>query len=204
MTKKILILDYGSGNVQSVFNICNFLEKNTIISNDINDIKNCTHIILPGVGSYDSAIKKIRLNLPLDIIYDQIINHKKPFLGICVGMQVLSDYGFEFKESKGLGLIQGSVKLLKTKNLPLPNIGWCEITIEKKNPLFKDIDNSDSFYFVHSYHFEVDNPEDIIATTHYDTKFVSAIQRGNIFGVQFHPEKSQRSGIKIINNFLEI
>ena len=137
MDKKILILDYGSGNVQSVFNICNFLEKKTTISNNIEDIKNCTHIILPGVGSYDSAINKMRLNLPLDTIYDQIINHKKPFLGICVGMQVLSDYGFEFQKSKGLGLIQGSVKLLKTKSLPLPNIGWCEITIEKKTLYLK-------------------------------------------------------------------
>jgi glutamine amidotransferase len=141
MGKKIVILDYGSGNVKSVFNLCSYLNDNVVISNEVKDIKNSSHIILPGVGSYNVAMKKIHKNLPVDNILEQLHNAKKPFLGICVGMQVLSDYGFEFEKSKGLGLINGSVKLLKTNTLPLPNIGWNEIKIEKKSPLFKNIDD---------------------------------------------------------------
>ena len=201
MGKKIVILDYGSGNVKSVFNLCSYLNDNVAISNEVKDIKNSSHIILPGVGSYNAAMKKIHKNLPVDNILEQLHNAKKPFLGICVGMQVLSDYGFEFEKSKGLGLINGSVKLLKTNTLPLPNIGWNEIKIEKKSPLFKNIDDKDCFYFVHSYCFYNDNKDDVIATTEYNYSFVSAIHFENIYGVQFHPEKSHNNGEKLLHNF---
>ena len=204
MKKNILILDYGSGNVKSVFNICKFIHNNTIVSNDVEDIKKSSHIILPGVGSFKNSMERIKKNLPLEEIYNKIVINEKPFLGICVGMQVLADKGYEFGECQGLGLIKGSVKKLKTNKYPLPNIGWNNITIEKDNYLFKHLDNNNSFYFVHSFIFDPKNEQNIIASSIYENKFVCAIQNKNIFGVQFHPEKSQKSGIQLLKNFINI
>ncbi len=204
MKRQILILDYGSGNVKSVFNICKYIENNTLISNDIENIKNCSHIILPGVGSFKASMDKIKKNLPVEEIINEITNKQKPILGICVGMQVLANIGYEFGEFPGLGLIDGSVKKLETNIYPLPNIGWNSINLEKENELFKKLEKDNSFYFVHSFAFDVKNRENIIATSLYEKKFVCAIQKKNIFGVQFHPEKSQKSGIQLLNNFMNI
>lgn len=204
MKRQILILDYGSGNVKSVLNICKYLEENTIISNDIDNIKKCSHIILPGVGSFKSSMDKVKKNLPLKEIMDQIIIKKKPILGICVGMQLLANTGYEFGEYTGLGLIDGSVKKLETNEYPLPNIGWNHVVVEKENILFKKLEKNNSFYFVHSFAFEAKNEDNIIASSLYEKKFVCAIQKENIFGVQFHPEKSQKSGIQLLKNFINI
>lgn len=204
MKKQVLILDYGSGNVKSVFNICKYVEKDTLISNNIEDIKNCSHIILPGVGSYKASMNKIKKNLPLEEIMNQIINKKKPILGICVGMQVFANVGYEFEKCNGLGLIDGSVKKLETNKYPLPNIGWNNIKVERDNILFKRLEEDNSFYFVHSFAFIPKNDDNIIASSFYEKKFVCAIQKGNIFGVQFHPEKSQKSGIQLLKNFINI
>ena len=204
MKRQILILDYGSGNVKSVLNICKYIQDNTLISNDIENIKKCSHIILPGVGSFKSSMDKIKKNLPLEEIMNQIINKQKPILGICVGMQVLANIGYEFGECSGLSLIDGSVKKLETNKYPLPNIGWNNIIIEKDSVIFKKLDNDNSFYFVHSFAFSAKNKDDIIASSLYEKKFVCAIQKKNIFGVQFHPEKSQKSGIQLLKNFIDI
>lgn len=204
MKKQVLILDYGSGNVKSVFNICKYVEEDTLISNNIEDIKKCSHIILPGVGSYKAAMNKIKKNLPLEEIMNQIINKKKPILGICVGMQVFANVGYEFEKCNGLGLIDGSVKKLETNKYPLPNIGWNNIKVERDNILFKRLEQDNSFYFVHSFAFIPKNDDKIIATSFYEKKFVCAIQKENIFGVQFHPEKSQKSGIQLLKNFINI
>ena len=204
MKRQILILDYGSGNVKSVLNISKYIEDNTIISNDIENIKNCSHIILPGVGSFKSSMDKIKKNLPLEEIMNQIINKQKPILGICVGMQVLSNMGYEFGECSGLGLIDGLVKKLETDKYPLPNVGWNNIVVEKDSVLFKKLENDNSFYFVHSFAFIPKNEDNIIASSIYEKKFTCAIQKKNIFGVQFHPEKSQKSGIQLLKNFIAI
>lgn len=204
MKRQILILDYGSGNVKSVLNISKYIEDNTIISNDIENIKNCSHIILPGVGSFKSSMDKIKKNLPLEEIMNQIINKQKPILGICVGMQVLSNMGYEFGECSGLGLIDGLVKKLETDKYPLPNVGWNNIVVEKDSVLFKKLENDNSFYFVHSFAFIPKNEDNIIASSIYERKFTCAIQKKNIFGVQFHPEKSQKSGIQLLKNFITI
>lgn len=204
MKRQILILDYGSGNVKSVFNICKYIENNTLISNSIEDIKKCSHIILPGVGSFKTSMDKIKKNLPIDEITNQIINKQKPILGICVGMQVLADKGYEFGEYTGLGLISGLVKKLETNEYPLPNIGWNNIIVERENILFKKIDQNNSFYFVHSFAFNANHKDNIIASSFYAKKFVCAVQKENIFGVQFHPEKSQKSGIQLLKNFIKI
>jgi imidazole glycerol-phosphate synthase subunit HisH len=204
MKKKILILDYGAGNVRSVLNICKYIDDNTLISNNIEDINKSTHIILPGVGSFKASIDKIKKNLPLEMIMDQITHKQKPLLGICVGMQVLANIGFEFGESPGLNLIDGTVKKLETDKYPLPNIGWNSVTIEKKNILFKNLEKDNSFYFVHSFAFFPKNQNNIIGTSIYENKFVCAVQKENIFGVQFHPEKSQKSGIQLLKNFINL
>jgi imidazole glycerol-phosphate synthase subunit HisH len=204
MKRQILILDYGSGNVKSVLNICKYIEDNTIISNDVENIKKCSHIILPGVGSFKSSMDRIKKKLPLEEIMNQIINKQKPILGICVGMQVLSNIGYEFGECSGLGLIDGLVKKLETDKYPLPNVGWNNIVVEKDCVLFKKIEKDNSFYFVHSFAFIAKNEANIIASSLYEKKFTCAIQKKNIFGVQFHPEKSQKSGIQLLKNFINI
>ena len=135
---------------------------------------------------------------------NEIINKQKPILGICVGMQVLANIGYEFGECNGLGLIDGSVKKLNTNKYPLPNIGWNNIDVKKGNILLKKLEENNSFYFVHSYAFVAKNKVNVIASSVYENKFVCAIQKKNIFGVQFHPEKSQKSGIQLLKNFINI
>ena len=204
MRRKIIILDYGSGNIKSVLNICKHLDENSEISNDVNKIKNCSHLILPGVGSFGSSIEKIKKNLPIDEILNEINIQKKSFLGICVGMQVMATKGFEFGEHDGLNLIEGTVEKLKTDKLPLPNIGWGNIKLNNNEGIFSNLNNENYFYFVHSYEFKPENYKHVIATSDYEREFVCAIQKENIIGVQFHPEKSQKSGIRLLKNFFDL
>lgn len=204
MRKKIIILDYGSGNIKSVLNICKHLDENSEISNDVNKIKNCSHLILPGVGSFGSSIEKIKKNLPTDEILNEINIKKKSFLGICVGMQAMATKGFEFGEHDGLNLIEGTVEKLKTDKLPLPNIGWRNMKLNNNEGIFSNLNNENYFYFVHSYEFKPENHKHVIATSNYEHEFVCAIQKENIIGVQFHPEKSQTSGIRLLKNFFDL
>ena len=200
--KKICILDYGSGNVGSVKNILEFLKFDFIISNSIQSIKDSSHIILPGVGAFGKSMEKIKKNIPLDVLEDEIINKKKPFLGICVGMQVLFNSSEEFGNFEGLGWLKGKVKKIKAKILP--HVGWNEIEITKENALLRNLENNKDFYFVNSFHSIPDDKNIIISETKYEEKFCSAIQKDNIFAVQFHPEKSQLAGQIILKNFFSI
>jgi len=200
--QSVCILDYGSGNVGSVYNLLNRLNYNTKISNESSDIKNSSHLILPGVGAFGDSIEKIKTQIPVDLLKDEVCNKKKPFLGICVGMQVLAEKGYEFGENYGLGWIKGTVKKLNAKILP--HIGWNNVEIKKKSPIFLGLDNLKDFYFVNSYAFVAYDKNLIISETNYNVKFCSAIQKDNIFGVQFHPEKSHKVGELIIHNFLKI
>lgn len=199
----VCILDYGSGNVKSVFNIISQIQ-NTTVSNNEKDIKKASHLILPGVGAFKAAVVKIKKTIPLKILKDQVFNKKKPFLGICVGMQVLAEKGYEFGEYQGLGWIKGEVSKLQVANLPLPHIGWNNIKIEKNSPLTKGFKNRQDFYFVHSFVFRPKRKQDVIAYTTYGENFCSIIGYENIFGVQFHPEKSQKAGIILLQNFCSI
>ena len=197
---KVCILDYGSGNIASVYNIINFLGYECKITNETKHIKSSSHIILPGVGSYAAAMKKLKKAVNLDELEIEIIKKKKPFLGICVGMQILSSFGFEFEESKGLNWIPGVVK--KIQNEKLPHIGWNSINIKNESNLLNNFDPDLDFYFLNSYHFIPDNKENIISTTNYKEDICSIIQKDNIVGVQFHPEKSQKAGQLLLKNFL--
>ena len=199
--KKVCILDYGSGNVGSLLNLLKYLNYNAKVSNDPAYIKESSHIILPGVGAFGASMNKIKNKIPLDILEQEVQKNKKPFLGICVGMQVLANKGFEFGEHVGLGWIKGRVEKIKAKILP--HIGWNNIEIKKNSPLFANLGQFNDFYFVNSYAFNVDNKNYIISETDYEGFFCSAVQKENIFGVQFHPEKSQKTGQIIIKNFLQ-
>ena len=200
---KICIIDYGSGNISSIKNLLSSLDFENVVSNKDKDIINSSHLILPGVGSYSNVMSKLKNNCNLDILESEVLNKKKPFLGICVGMQILSDYGLENEKTKGLGWIKGECKKISTSKR-LPHIGWNNIKIQKTNPLFKFIDQDEYFYFVHSYHFDVRNEDSRLTLTNYDIEFTSTVCKENIYGTQFHPEKSQQAGIQLFKNFVNI
>ena len=204
-TTKIIILDYGSGNVRSVANSLSHLNLNYKISNDNEDLEQSTHIILPGVGSYGASIEKIKKKIDIVFLKNEIFFNKKFFLGICVGMQVLSTKGYEFDESIGLNFISGKVTKIKTKNLPTIHTGWNEINIiNKKCNILDGLSNKSAFYFTHGYKFELSNDKNLVSNTMYNEYFPSIIQDKNIYGVQFHPEKSQNSGLKLLSNFSKL
>ncbi len=199
---RVCILDYGSGNVKSVFNLFASIVGDVVVSNDTADILNASHVVLPGVGAFGAAMRKIRDTLPLEALEQMVRIEKKPFLGICVGMQVLADRGMEFGEHAGLGWVAGTVEKLHAKDLPLPHIGWNSISCRQPSPLLSGLENSPDFYFVHSYAFQASDSRDVLATTCYGEEFCSVIRRENLYGVQFQPEKSQRSGSRLVKNFL--
>jgi glutamine amidotransferase len=207
----VSIVDYGTGNLNSVSKALEFSairtgkKINIKISNKPKDILDSDKIILPGQGSYRQCALAIK-NIPglWDSINEFVLVKKKPIFGICVGMQLFSDEGFEEEITKGFGWIKGSVKKIKLSNqdLKLPHMGWNEVNIIKENDLFLDIKNLSHFYFVHSYAFEVKNKSEVLCTADYEYPLVAAVLRENVFGTQFHPEKSQDNGIKLLSNFL--
>lgn len=198
----VCILDYGSGNVKSVYNVLKHLGHNVEVSSEEQKIKDSSHLILPGVGSFSSAMKKIKESLPIQCIESEVISGGKPFLGICVGMQVLAETGYEFEECEGLGWISGSVRKLNSENLTLPHVGWNDILIEQNHPIFNKLKEYRDFYYVHSYFLDAHHKADILAYTDYGQKFSAVIRKDNIYGFQFHPEKSQRAGQLLLNNFV--
>tara|TARA_Y100000034_G_C6890205_1_gene409390 strand:+ start:1163 stop:1765 length:603 start_codon:yes stop_codon:yes gene_type:complete len=198
----IVIIDYGLGNLSSVLNALNEIGEEAFISNRIEDIERADKIILPGVGAFNDGMKNL-INLGLDkCLYEQVIIKKKKFLGICLGMQLIAEEGFENQNTKGLGWIKGSVKKLEVNGLKLPHIGWNNIQFTNSK-LFKEIEQDTDVYFVHSFHFICNDKENIAATCSYGDTFTAAIQKGNIYATQFHPEKSHKHGLKILKNFIE-
>jgi len=204
MNSQVCILDYGSGNVRSVANILASLDVEFVVSNKSADIAGASHLILPGVGAFGAVMEKIRQKIDLKVLEKQTLKNKKPFLGICVGMQILAEKGYEFGEHDGLGWISGSVRKMNPKKLPLPHIGWNNVDVVKSSGLFHSLGEHPDFYFVHSFSFQTTKEEAVVAYTDYGGKFVSAVSKENIFGVQFHPEKSQKVGAVVLSNFLKI
>ena len=201
---KICILDYGIGNIFSLKNILKKNEINFTYSRKKKDILNATHLILPGVGSFDVAIKKLSESIPINFLNNEVLKKKKPILGICVGMQIMAKNGYENTLTSGLGWIEGSVKIIDSKKLPLPQVGWNNLLhSRKKSDIMVGIEKKD-FYFLNSYYFDVMNKKNVIAYSSYGIKFPSVIQKNNIVGVQFHPEKSQKAGLQLIKNFIKL
>jgi len=201
----IVIIDYKLNNLISIYNSVKNLEKNTIISSNKEDILNASKLILPGVGTYYEGMKNLKKLDLVDVILKRVEEDKIPILGICLGMQLLSSNGVEVQESEGLNLIKGCVKLLPSDdNSILPHVGWNEIVFKKDNNIFNGILNKKDFYFVHSYHFLPDSQDNILASSKHGKEFVSIINKDNIYGFQFHPEKSGKIGLKILENFLKL
>ena len=203
MANKICIIDYGSGNQKSLYNLIYYLGYNVSLSRSESDIKNATHLLLPGVGSYADLMERIKNFKLQDVINEHVLVKKKPFLGICVGMQILSTFGNEFNRTEGLNLIEGEVRKINSKDLKIPHIGWNNINCKENGFLGdKDFFNLD-FYFLHSYIFDVKDKNNIIGSTEYGETFPSIINKDNIWGFQFHPEKSQIAGQIILKKFFQ-
>ena len=206
----VTIVDYNSGNISSVINSFKVVAKDKVnieVTSDLNKIKSSDKIILPGQGSFKSCVDALNnINGLVDTLNEFAINNKKPLLGICVGLQMFADIGYEKTETKGLGWIPGNVSKINNKNgkYKLPHIGWNQIKIVKDSKIFKDVKNNTHMYFVHSYEFIPKDKNVISATTDYSTKIVCSVEKENLFGTQFHPEKSDKIGLKIIKNFIDI
>ena len=206
----VTIVDYKSGNISSVINSFKEVSQNKVkieVTSDLTKIKSSDKIVLPGQGSFKSCVDKLKsINGLVDTLNDFVMNNKKPLLGICVGLQMFADVGYEESETKGLGWIPGKVTKIDNQNgkYKLPHIGWNQINIVKESKIFKDINDKSHMYFVHSYEFVPTNKNSILATTDYSSKHVCAVENENIFGTQFHPEKSDKEGLKMINNFLSL
>jgi len=206
----VTIVDYNSGNISSVINSFKEVAKNKVnieVTSDLKKIKSSDKIVLPGQGSFKSCVDALNnINGLVDALNEFVINSKKPLLGICVGLQMFADIGYEETETKGLGWIEGKVSKIDNQNgkYKLPHIGWNQINIFKDEKIFKNIENNSHMYFVHSYEFIPKDKSVISATTDYSSKIVCSVEKENIFGTQFHPEKSDKIGLKIIQNFINL
>ena len=208
----VAIIDYGSGNLRSAAKALEVANKSVnanskiVITSDPEVIKKADKIILPGQGSFRDCylgIKKI--NGLVDTLNDFVLVQKKPIFGICVGMQLFAKIGYESEKTKGFGWIDGVVKKINNldKTLKLPHMGWNQIEFKKDFLLFSGIENKSHMYFVHSYEFLTKQKDCIVATTNYGNSIIVAVAKDNIFGTQFHPEKSQKNGLKLLENFLK-
>jgi glutamine amidotransferase len=203
----ITIIDYGLGNIRAFVNVFDRLNIKTKIAHTPEDVRGASKIILPGVGAFDHAMTQLNSSGMRDELELQVLKNKVPVMGICVGMQMLaksSDEGI----LPGLGWINGEVKVFDASTIPyktrLPHMGWNSIKPINGNPLLNDFNADSRFYFLHSYYFVAQNSEDVIAETDYGIKFASAVYNDNVYGIQFHPEKSHSNGIQLLNNFAKI
>ena len=207
---KVTIVDYNSGNISSVINSFKEVAKDKVnieVTADLNKIKSSDKVVLPGQGSFKSCVDALnKINGLTETLNEFAINYKKPLLGICVGLQMFADIGYEETETEGLGWISGKVSKIDNQNgkYKLPHIGWNQINIVKQSKIFENIENNSHMYFVHSYEFLPNDKNVISATTDYSSNIVCSVEKENIFGTQFHPEKSDKLGLKIIDNFINI
>ena len=206
----VVIVDYNSGNISSVINSFKEVAKDNVnieVTSDLKKIKSGDKVVLPGQGSFKSCVDSLNsINGLVDALNEFAISNKKPLLGICVGLQMFADIGYEETETKGLGWISGKVLKIDNQNgkYKLPHIGWNQINIVKDSKIFNDIENNSHMYFVHSYEFIPKDKKVISATVDYSSNIVCSVENENLFGTQFHPEKSDKLGLRIIDNFLKI
>ena len=200
--KKIIIVDYGVGNIGSVKNALDHLGYTPILSKNPEEIATAEVIVLPGQGAFETAMRHLKEAGVIDVIKAHI-HDKKPFLGICVGFQVLFEQSEEMGSHEGLGVFPGTLKKFPDSELTIPHMGWNDLQFQNKNPYEKKLGKDPQVYFVHSYYLENTDPEVILATCDYGTSFVAAIQNENLLATQFHPEKSGKVGMKLLRSFLE-
>jgi glutamine amidotransferase len=200
---RVLIVDYGMGNVRSVHNAFEAVGAPARISRDPADLDAAERIVLPGVGAFGEAMARLGELGLIEPLAREVLGRKKPFLGICLGMQLIADRSFEHGEHRGLGWIAGDVKLVETGDpqLRVPHIGWNAVRTTDC-PLFAGLGKDPAFYFVHSYHFVPADPSTVAGVTNHGSDLVVAVARGNVFGTQFHPEKSHKAGLALLKNFV--
>lgn len=200
----IVIIDYGMGNLKSVFNALKKIDCEAVISADINEIRNADGLILPGVGAFKDCMDNLS-KLGLDKVIIEEVEKGKPLLGICLGMQVLFEKGYEGEEKNGLGLLKGQVKVMEDTTVKIPHIGWNNLEWNKSDDLANGL-NEDAFvYYVHSYYVQGCSNEDLIGYSNYgNMKIPGLVRRGNVMGAQFHPEKSGEIGLRILRNYKEL
>lgn len=212
--KYVAIIDCGSGNLHSIRKAFeqaasrSQLTAELIITQEAETLKQATHIVLPGVGAFSNCMRGLH-HLPemSPSLEREVLHHKKPFLGVCVGMQMLAEESLEHGHHKGLGWIKGKVVPIADDNqtIKIPHMGWNNLAIRKKHPIMDNIADNSDVYFVHSYHMECTSPEPILATCEYGTNTITAaLVQQNIIATQFHPEKSQHVGLQVISNFLKM
>ncbi len=197
----IAIIDYGAGNLRSVKKAFNHLKRKNMIATRAEDLKKADRVVLPGVGAFGPAIEKLKETHFYEATLDWL-KAGKPFLGICLGMQMLFEESLESKKKKGFGIFEG--KCPRFKKGKVPQMGWNQINIVKESPLLKGIPDKSFFYFLHGYYVKAKDNEIVRATTDYFVTYTSMIEKGNVFGVQFHPEKSGETGLKMLNNWVDI
>ena len=206
----VTIVDYKSGNISSVINSFKEVAKSKVnikVTSDLDEIKSSDKLVLPGQGSFKSCIDGLKnISGMIDVLNEFVINNKKPLFGICVGLQMFANIGYEEKETEGLGWIPGKVSKIDNQKgkYKLPHIGWNQINILKNSKILKGVEKNSHMYFVHSYEFIPEDKNVISATTNYSSNIVCSVEKQNIFGTQFHPEKSDKMGLKIIDNFISL
>tara|TARA_A100001011_G_scaffold160246_1_gene168669 strand:+ start:2871 stop:3497 length:627 start_codon:yes stop_codon:yes gene_type:complete len=207
---KVTIVDYNSGNISSVINSFKEVAQDKVnikVTSDLNQIKSTDKVVLPGQGSFKSCVDALnKIKGLADTLNEFVMTNKKPLLGICVGLQMFADIGYEETETKGLGWISGKVSKIDNQNrkFKLPHIGWNQINIVKDSKIFQNIEDNSHMYFVHSYEFIPNDKNVISATTGYSSNIVCSVEKENIFGTQFHPEKSDKIGLQLIKNFINL
>jgi len=206
----VTIVDYKSGNISSVINSFKEVAQDKVkieVTSDVKKIRSTDKVVLPGQGSFKSCVNALQsIDGLVDCLNDFVMNKKKPLLGICVGLQMFADVGYEESETKGLGWIPGKVTKIDNQNgkYKLPHIGWNQINIVKDSKILKDIENNSHMYFVHSYEFVPNDKKVISSTTAYSSNIVCSVEKENVFGTQFHPEKSDKFGLSLIKNFINL
>lgn len=198
----IAIIDYGAGNLFSVKNALDFLQKESTITEDAQEIRKADAMILPGVGAFPDAMRMLKEKGLDKVICEEA--QRKPLLGICLGMQMLFETSYEFKETKGLGLLEGSVVPIDGGGLKIPHMGWNNLTILNPCKMTEGLKEDSYVYFVHSYYLKAGREEDVTATTEYSALIHASVEHDNVFACQFHPEKSSEIGLKILKNFVEL
>ncbi len=205
MKECVVVVDYGMGNLQSVVNAFSSLNVSVKVVSNPNDLSMATHIVLPGVGAFANGIDNLVNNKWVESLYCEVIQKKKPFLGICLGMQLLATISHEYGMHKGLNWISGSVKKIESldSKLRIPHVGWNEVRFLGNDPIYDGLGKSETFYFLHSYILIPEDNSVITGMTNYGCDFVSSIRLNNITATQFHPEKSHKAGLTVLRNFIK-
>lgn len=199
----IVIVDYDLGNLGSIRNMISRIGYESVITRDVDTLKMAKKIILPGVGAFDMGITNLTNFKLIEVLNDLVLTKKVPILGICLGMQLMTIKSEEGK-LQGLGWVDAEVKKFQSKNIKIPHMGWNKVKPIRDESIFGNINHEIRYYFVHSYYVKCNAKKDILSTTVYENEFVSSFKKDNIFGVQFHPEKSHSFGFELIKNFLEL